>query len=74
MEIKCNKCGHIGEEQEFPTGRDFFQNSYIAGCPKCDNSQNPGDASMRMFHNQSPFEYIRNVDKNNVFNRANEAS
>ena len=56
MKIKCNKCGHVGEEAEFPKGHDFFQNSYIAGCPKCDNRQSPGDASMRMFGGQRPFE------------------
>lgn len=56
MKIKCNKCGHVGDESEFPKGRDFFQNSYIAGCPKCDNRQSPGDASMRMFGGKRPFE------------------
>lgn len=56
MNIKCNKCGHIGPESEFPKGRDFFQNSYIAGCPKCDNRQSPGGASMRMFDAKRPFE------------------
>lgn len=56
MKIKCNKCGHVGDESEFPKGRDFFQNSYIARCPKCDNQQSPGDASMRMFGGKRPFE------------------
>ena len=55
--IKCNKCGFVGSESAFRHGHDFFQNDYIAGCPKCDNSQNPGDASMRMFGGARPFEY-----------------
>lgn len=59
MNIKCNKCGYIGEPDEFPKGRDFFQNSYIAGCPKCDNRQSPGDASMRMFGGERPFSFVR---------------
>jgi len=58
MKIKCNKCGHVGEEVEFPKGYDFFQKPYISGCPKCDNRQNPGDASMRMFGGRRPFERI----------------
>lgn len=56
MNIKCNKCGHVGPESEFQKGRDLFQNKYIAGCPKCDNRQSPGDASMRMFGGSRPFE------------------
>ena len=56
--IKCNKCKYIGEEKEFPKGLDFFQKQYIAGCPKCDSRQNPGDASMRMFGGQRPFEFV----------------
>jgi hypothetical protein len=56
MNIKCNKCGHVGPESEFPKGRDLFQNTYIASCPKCDNRQSPGNASMRMFGGQRPFE------------------
>lgn len=60
MKVKCNQCGYIGDEGEFPKGRDFFQFKYIAGCPKCDNRQNPGDASMRMMPGQKhPFEYVR---------------
>jgi hypothetical protein len=58
MNIKCNKCSYIGDESEFPKGRDFFQNPYIAGCPKCDNHQSPGNASMRMFGGERPFERI----------------
>jgi predicted nucleic-acid-binding Zn-ribbon protein len=57
--VKCNKCGYIGDISEFPKGRDFFQNSYIAECPKCDNRQNPGDASMRMFGGERPFSFVR---------------
>ena len=60
MKVKCNKCEYIGEENEFRKGRDFFQNLFIAGCPNCDNTQNPGDASMRMFEGMKrPFVYIR---------------
>ena len=59
MDIKCNKCGHIGDASEFPKGRDFFSKEYVAGCPKCDNRQNPGDASMRMFGGSRPFETVR---------------
>lgn len=79
MKIKCNKCGYVGEEKEFPVGLDFFQNRYISGCPKeCGNNQSPGDASMRMFGGKRPFEYLRNnapqgiVDQ--VLHKANEAS
>jgi hypothetical protein len=56
--IKCNKCQYVGPESEFPKGNDFFQNKYVAGCPKCDNRQSPGDASMRGFGGQRPFEYV----------------
>jgi predicted nucleic-acid-binding Zn-ribbon protein len=59
MNVKCNKCGHTAPEDNFPKGRDFFQNLYIADCPKCDNHQSPGDASMRMFGGLRPFQYVR---------------
>lgn len=59
MNVKCNECGYIGHEDEFPHGRDFFQNPYISSCPKCDNRQNPGDASMRAFGGKRPFEFVR---------------
>ncbi len=60
MQVKCNKCGYVGDESEFPKGQDFFQNSYISGCPKrCDNYQSPGDASMRGFGGERPFVYLR---------------
>ena len=59
MKVKCNKCGHVGLEEDFPKGRDFVQKIYIASCPKCDNRQSPGDASMRMFGGKRPFEYVR---------------
>ena len=59
MKVKCNKCGFVAEESEFPHGRDFFQNQFIRGCPKCDNHQSPGDASMRAFGGERPFVYIR---------------
>ena len=79
MKIKCNKCGHIGEESEFPKGNDFFQNTYIASCPKCDNRQSPGNASMRGFGGRRPFEFAdakppsANVVEE-VIKRMNEAS
>lgn len=56
--VKCNKCGYIGEKETFKMDRDFFQNSFISGCPKCDNHQSPGDASMRMFGGERPFVYV----------------
>lgn len=63
MKVKCNKCGYIGDEKEFSKGRDFFQNEYIRGCPKCSNSQTPGNASMRMFGGERPFIYIREEEQ-----------
>lgn len=78
MKVKCNKCKYVGEMQEFPIGNDFFQNVYIAGCPKCDNRQSPGDASMRMFGGKRPFEYVRENRAATVIeevnHRASEAS
>lgn len=56
--IRCNKCGYVGEEETFRHGLDFFQNRYISDCPKCDNGQSPGGASMRMFGGQRPFEFV----------------
>jgi len=58
-QVKCNGCGYVGDESEFPKGRDFFQMPYIAACPKCSNRQSPGGASMRMFDDKRPFVYIR---------------
>lgn len=59
-QVRCSKCGHVAPEDEFPKGRDFFQNAYVASCPNpsCDNRQSPGDASMRMFGGKRPFEYV----------------
>lgn len=82
MKVKCNKCGYIGEESEFPKGTDFSQRSFVKGCPKnCGNSQNPGDASMRMMPSDKkrPFEYIRPGPANKTavgitMHRASEAS
>lgn len=81
MKVKCNKCGYIGEESEFPKGRDFFQFTFISGCPKCDNSQSCGDTSLRMMPSDGkrPFEYVRSEPKNKtplgkVLHQANEAS
>ncbi|MBW2037432.1 MAG: hypothetical protein JRI41_08140 [Deltaproteobacteria bacterium] len=78
MKVKCIKCGYTGKEAEFPKGHDFFQQSYIACCPKCDNRQTPGDASMRSFGGERPFVFIRENEPDDVvgkvFYRANEAS
>ena len=60
MKVKCNKCGHIGDAKDFPKSRDLFQRIFISSCPKkCGNTQNPGDASMRMFGGNRPFETLR---------------
>lgn len=81
MKVKCNKCGYIGDESEFPKGKDFLQKIFISGCPKCDNCQTPGDASLRMMPSDKkrPFEYIRVEPKNQtplgkVLHQADEAS
>ena len=82
MKVKCNKCGYIGDESEFPKGRDFFQFTFISGCPKkCGNYQSAGDASMRMMPSDKkrPFEYIRDETKDNsplekILHKASEAS
>ncbi len=62
MKVKCNQCGHIADEKDFPKGNDFFQNSYIAACPKCNNRQTPGNASMRGFGGDRPFSYVRDAE------------
>ena len=61
MKVKCTKCGYVGDYEEFPKGRDFFQKLYVKSCPKkCGNTQNPGDASLRMMPGmESPFVFIR---------------
>jgi len=79
MKVRCNKCGYTDDEDTFPKGRDFFQNRYICGCPKCDNRQSPGGASMRMMGGERPFSYIRpgaaSADPlDTVLHRADEAS
>ena len=78
LKIKCSKCGHVGDKAEFPVGRDFFQKEYIAACPKCDNRQSPGDASMRMFGGNRPFSYVRPGEigepLSDTLHRAGEAS
>ena len=62
MNVKCNKCGYVGDESEFPKGRDFFQDSYIKSCPKrCGNGQSPGAASMRMMGGERPFVFVRDA-------------
>jgi len=78
--VKCNKCGYVGGYDEFKKGRDFFQNTFIAGCPKCDNWQSPGDASMRMFGGERPFVFVEKADSSpktalgKVLHDADEAS
>ncbi|HDZ26832.1 MAG TPA: hypothetical protein ENH65_10035 [Candidatus Aminicenantes bacterium] len=62
-QVKCNGCGFIGNEDEFKKGQDMFQNSFIAGCPKCENRQSRGDASMRMFGGDRPFSFIDRAEK-----------
>lgn len=85
MKVKCNKCGHVGDESEFPKGRDFLQQQFIAGCPQCQNRQSPGDASMRMFGGDRPFSFVRGEEPEvigtkpsdaipNVMHKASEAS
>ncbi len=60
MQVKCNKCGYVGAKQTFILGRDMFQKEFVAGCPRCDNLQTPGGASMRMLPGSDhPFEYVR---------------
>lgn len=57
--IRCSKCGHVGPEEEFPKGYDFFQIPYVSSCPmKCGNIQSPGEASMRMMGGERPFVYV----------------
>ncbi len=78
--VKCNKCGYVGPEGEFPKDWDFLQQPFVAKCPKCDNWQTPGGASMRMFGGERPFEFVRKPKPENadalatVIHRANEAS
>jgi len=80
MKVKCNRCGYVGDESEFPTNRDFFQKRFIASCPKgCGNRQSPGDASLRMMPGmETPFSYVRSSAPDDplaaTFHRANEAS
>jgi len=80
MNVKCNKCGYVGDKNEFPKDYDFCQQEFIKACPKCDNRQSPGDASLRMMPGQEhPFEYVRDVPKSDdpatrVFHDAGEAS
>jgi len=59
--VRCTKCGTTAPYDDWPKGRDFFQHAYIAACinPGCDNRQNPGDASMRMFGAEHPFVFVR---------------
>lgn len=61
MNVKCSKCGYVGPESEFPKGNDFFQNSFIAACPQCDNRQSPGEASMRGLGGERPFVFVRDA-------------
>lgn len=80
MQVKCNKCGYVGDESEFPKGRDFFQFEYIRRCPKaCGNEQTPGGASMRMAGGERPFSFVREGEPKTdpvatVIHRSKEAS
>ena len=85
MKVKCNKCDYVADQSEFRTGLDFFQKQYIKACPKCDNRQSPGDASMRMFGGERPFSFVRGPEPDvkgstaqdalaTVLHRAEEAS
>lgn len=81
MNVKCNQCGYVGDEAEFPKGRDFFQHAFVAACPTgCGNQQSPGDASMRMMGGKRPFEYVREAIPQDadpltkVLHRAEDAS
>ena len=62
-QVKCNKCGYVGPIDDFRKGRDFFQNAYVAGCPKCDNRQSPGDASMRALGGARPFVFVERAEE-----------
>lgn len=78
--VRCSKCGHVGFEDTFPKGRDFFQNSYISECPTgCGNRQSPGGASMRMMGGERPFVYVSDEPEpsdplGKTLKRAEEAS
>jgi len=64
MKVKCNKCGYIGNEKEFPKDRDFLQVPFVKKCPKCDNLQSPGGASMRMMPGEKhPFEEVSDEEE-----------
>lgn len=78
-QVRCNKCGYTADESEFKHNRDFFQNRFVSGCPKCDNLQSPGNASMRMFGGERPFVFIEKLVPpdtalNETLKRAGEAS
>ena len=68
--IRCNKCGFTGDDETFRWGTDFFQRPFVKGCPQCDNRQNPGDASMRMFGGDRPFTFIRDIEPENTLEEA----
>ena len=78
--VKCSRCGYEGPECEFQKGRDFFQHTYIAACPKrCGNRQSPGEASFRAFGGDRPFVYVDRADESGtvierVVHRSTEAS
>lgn len=79
--VRCTKCGTTAPYDEWPEGRDFFQNAYIAKCvnAECDNRQSPGDAAMRMFGGERPFEFVRPSEPTDdaltqALHRAHEAS
>lgn len=77
--VRCNQCGHTDKQSEFPHGRDFFQNRYVSRCPKCDNRQSPGNASIRMFGGDRPFSFVDSAEPSDdplkeTLRRADEAS
>lgn len=67
MKIRCNRCGFVGDESDFPKGRDFFQSAYVCACPlKCGNRQGPGGAAMRGFGGDRPFSYVREDEPSSI--------
>jgi len=80
MKVRCTKCNYVDDKGKFKTGRDFFQKEYISGCPKCNNHQSPGNASLRMMPDmEHPFVFVRDENPddnplNKTLHNASEAS
>lgn len=72
-QIRCTKCEYVGPLSEFPQGNDFLQRPYVRGCPKCDNHESPGAASMSMFKGAYPVRF-EVVDAQTGFIESLEAS